>query len=70
MATFREVNIVGETIWLNIENVVWIGKTEDGKTPVKIVSGDIVQVVEDREEFLSDWDVLCAENVTNEPEKQ
>lgn len=63
MATFREVNIVGETIWLNIETVVSIGPTEGGKTPVKLCSGDTIEVLDDREELFYEWGIFSVPKV-------
>ena len=63
MAKFKQVNWGGDTIWLDIEKVLYIyqpGEKEDPEqTVVKLATGDTMTLDENYEELLSDWEITA-----------
>ena len=61
MANFRCVNWDGDTIWLDIDKVLYIyqpGEEDDPtKTVVKLVTGETMTLSENYEELLEDWGI-------------
>lgn len=61
MANFKQVNFDGKTVWLNIDNVLWVEKQEDRNlmsTNVMLVGGTEIEIDEDYEELLEDWGII------------
>ena len=61
MANFKQVNFDGKTLWLNIDNVLWVEKQEDQNlmsTNVMLVGGTEIEIDEDYEELLEDWGII------------
>lgn len=61
MANFKQVNFDGKTVWLNIDNVLWVKKQEDQNlmsTNVMLVGGTEIEIDEDYEELLEDWGII------------
>lgn len=61
MANFKQVNFDGKTVWLNIDNVLWVEKQEDQNlmsTNVMLVGGTEIEIDEDYEELLEDWGII------------
>ena len=61
MANFKQVNFDGKTVWLNIDNVLWVEKQEDRNlmsTNVRLVGGTEIEIDEDYEELLEDWGII------------
>lgn len=62
MANFRCVNWDRDTIWLDIDKVLYIyqpGEKDDPtKTVVKLVTGETMTLSENYQELLEDWDII------------
>ena len=62
MAKFRCVNYDGDTLWLDIEKVLYFyqpSEDEDPmKTVVKLVNGEVMTLDENYEELLEDWGIV------------
>lgn len=62
MAQFRCVNWEGDTIWLDIEKVLYIyqpGKKDNPEqTVVKLVTGEVLKLDENYHELLEDWGII------------
>ena len=69
MANFRCVNYDGNTIWLDIEKVLYICQANDDEdqmqTVIKLVNGDVMTLDENYEELLEDWGIV----MTNQNKK-
>ena len=69
MANFRCVNYDGNTIWLDIEKVLYICQANDDEdqmqTVIKLVYGDVMTLDENYEELLEDWGIV----MTNQNKK-
>ena len=62
MANFKCVNWDGNTIWLDIEKVLYIRQPSDSdnqmRTTVKLITGDYMTLDENYQELLEDWGIL------------
>lgn len=62
MANFKCVNWDGNTIWLDIEKVLYLRQPSDSdnqmRTTVKLITGDYMTLDENYQELLEDWGIL------------
>ena len=62
MANFKCVNWDGNTIWLDIEKVLYLRQPSDSdnqmRTTVKLITGDYMILDENYQELLEDWGIL------------
>lgn len=62
MANFKCVNWDGNTIWLDIEKVLYLRQPSDSdnqmRTTVKLITGDYMTLDENYLELLEDWGIL------------
>ena len=62
MANFKCVNWDGNTIWLDIEKVLYLRQPSDSdnhmRTTIKLVTGDYMTLDENYQELLEDWGIL------------
>ena len=62
MANFKCVNWDGNTIWLDIEKVLYLRQPSDSdnqmRTTVKLITGDYMTLYENYQELLEDWGIL------------
>ena len=62
MANFKCVNWDGNTIWLDIEKVLYLRQPSDSdnqmRTIVKLITGDYMTLDENYQELLEDWGIL------------
>ena len=65
MANFKCVNWDGNTIWLDIEKVLYLRQPSDSdnqmRTTIKLVTGDYMTLDENYQELLEDWGVLSTD---------
>ena len=62
MANFKCVNWDGNTIWLDIEKVLYLRQPSDSdnqmRTTIKLVTGEYMTLDENYQELLEDWGIL------------
>ncbi len=62
MANFKQVNFGKDTIWLDIDKVLYFyvpGEKDDpGQTVVKLVTGEIITLDENYADLLEDWGII------------
>ena len=62
MANFKCVNWDGNTIWLDIEKVLYLRQPSDSdnqmRTIVKLITGEYMTLDENYQELLEDWGIL------------
>lgn len=62
MANFKQVNFGKDTIWLDIDKVLYFyepdEKDDPGQTVVKLVTGEIITLDENYADLLEDWGII------------
>lgn len=62
MANFKQVNFGKDTIWLDIDKVLYFyepGEKDDTEqTVVKLVTGEIITLDENYADLLEDWGII------------
>ena len=61
MANYKQVNVGNETIWLDIDKVLYIIEPADKcsmETRIRLITGDTLTLSENCEELLEDWGII------------
>lgn len=62
MANFKQVNFGNDTIWLDIDKILYFyqpGEKDDpGQTVVKLVTGEVITLGENYADLLEEWGII------------